>query len=55
MKKIGHDELQSYMLQHPVKSEDQILAMINFFVQQAVNQVLTDDLGLTAEDDTVQP
>lgn len=48
--KIGHEELQSYMLINSVKSEEQMLAMINFFVKLAINNHL-EQLGLAPEKD----
>lgn len=52
MIKIGHDDLKKYMLQFPVKSEEQMLNMINFFIQQAINEYLKEDLGLAPDEDS---
>ena len=54
MVKIGHEELQSYMLVNPVKSEKQMIEMVNFFIELAINHYLENDLGLPPDtNDTV--
>jgi hypothetical protein len=50
MIKIGHEELKAYMLRFPIKSEEQMLAMINYFIREAINEYSTE-LGLATEDE----